>query len=116
MKRKAVIALCVIATIILTAGMLLAAGNFTGTWNTAWGPLKMTQTGDKVVGTYGGPYPGKLQGVVKGNRLIYSWMGDHGAGGRGYFVLSADGNSFTGMWGRGNSPKNGGEWNGQRTE
>lgn len=114
MKKKAIIATGVIATIILTVGLVLAAGNFTGTWSTGWGPVNMTQVGNRVSGNYGGSAPGKLNGLVKGNKLYFSWIGDNGGKGRGIFVYGANGNSFTGTWGNGTSYNNGGAWNGSR--
>lgn len=114
MKKSAVITISVMASIILSAGLLFAAGSFTGNWNTAWGPVKMTQTGTKVVGTYGGKFPGRLQGSVNGRKLTFEWIGDNGEQGRGAFVLSDDGNSFVGTWGSGTSDSNGGAWNGTR--
>jgi hypothetical protein len=114
MYRKEVVAAGLFAAIILTAGMLLAAVDYTGTWSTEWGPLTMTQTDNKVSGDYGGSYPGTLKGVVKGNTLIYAWYNKNGDKGRGVFRISADGNSFTGTWGRRNSTTDGGPWNGKR--
>ncbi|MBP7738889.1 MAG: hypothetical protein KA369_23165 [Spirochaetes bacterium] len=114
MNKKTVVATGFFAVIILAAGMLFAAASFTGTWSTAWGPLTMTQTEDKVVGSYGGSAPGRLNGIVKDNKLFYNWIGNNGEKGRGVFYLSADGNSFTGTWGSGASATSGGAWNGKR--
>lgn len=114
MKKGLHVAVLSLAAVITAAGVVLAAASFTGTWNTAWGPIKMTQTGDQVMGVYGGRFPGRLFGTVSGNRFEFQWIGDNGEKGRGVFVLAPDGNSFTGTWGSGESASNGGEWNGTR--
>lgn len=116
MKKGEVITISAFTSIILSAGLLFAAAGFTGTWNTAWGPVEMRQTGAKVVGTYAGKFPGRLEGAVEGRTLAFEWIGDNGERGRGAFVLSDDGNSFTGTWGSGASTTNGGPWNGTRVK
>jgi hypothetical protein len=116
MKKRTAITISVFACIILSTGLLVAAAGFTGTWNTAWGPVKMTQTGAKVEGTYGGTFPGRLKGTVSGSRLAFEWIGDNGEQGRGIFILADDGNSFVGTWGSGVSDSDGGPWNGTRVK
>ena len=91
--------------------------NFTGDWETAWGPVSLVQKGNEVLGTYAGDlFPGKLSGVVKGNVLSFTWTGDNNEVGKGVFILSADGQSFKGTWGGGGSETDGGQWNGTRVE
>ena len=116
MKKRTVVAISVFACVILSAGLLLAEASFTGTWNTAWGPVELTQTGSKVEGTYGGKFPGRLHGAVRGSKLTFEWIGDNGERGKGVFVLSDDGAGFVGTWGSGASDSNGGPWNGTRVK
>lgn len=116
MKKSAFIVISVFASVVLSAGLLLAEASFTGTWNTAWGPVEMKQTGARVEGTYGGKFPGRLQGSVEGRKLSFEWIGDNGEQGKGVFVLSDDGTSFVGTWGSGASDSNGGPWNGARVK
>ena len=45
---------------------------WTGSWDSDWGIMEFTQTGDKVTGTY--PHDnGKIKGTVSGNTLTGTW-------------------------------------------
>lgn len=89
---------------------------FTGNWNTSFGPMQLTQTGNQVTGTYADcPNSGAtISGQVTGSALDGTWTEPcHNAQGRIHFVLSSDGNSFTGLWAVGsNNPS--AAWNGTR--
>ncbi len=93
---------------------LRAAASFTGRWSTNWGPMEMTQKGSQVMGHYTGQFKGIIDGTVSFNRLDFAWSQPNGEHGRGYFVLSDDGNSFEGMWGMNDSDSDGGIWSGTR--
>jgi hypothetical protein len=97
-----------------TAGESKTA-TFTGRWNTNWGPMEMTQKGSQVMGHYTGQFKGIIDGTVSGNRLDFTWSQPNGEHGKGYFVLSGDGNSIDGMWGTDESDSNGGNWTGTRS-
>jgi hypothetical protein len=89
---------------------------FTGTWNTSFGSMQLTQTGNQVTGTYADcPNNGAtISGTVTGTALDGTWTEPcHNAQGRIHFVLSADGKSFTGLWGVGSATPTG-AWNGTR--
>ncbi len=99
--------------------------SFTGKWKTNWGTeliIDLTQNGDKVKGRYtysenGVEVKGRIFGKLVGNTLSFRWrerIGSRKRGGRGKFVLSGDGSSFTGSWGNGDSDSNGGSWSGTR--
>jgi hypothetical protein len=83
--------------------------DLTGTWNSPeWGLMELTQTGDRVVGTY--VYrDGQIEGRLEGNRFSYRWwetapgqpyesVTDPGLRGDGYFDISADGSHIEGEW------------------
>ena len=73
-----------------------ADGDFTGTWDTTYGPLTMIQKGKKVTGAY---YDGKasLQGRAEGRRLTLHYQ-ETGEGGEAWFKLSDGGSSFFGKY------------------
>jgi hypothetical protein len=92
-----------------------APPSFTGTWNTTYGPMQLTQNGNQVTGSYvicNGA--ATISGSVSGRTLDGTWTEpcDGGQGGI-HFVLSNDGTSFTGLWGQGTNPP-GAAWNGTR--
>ncbi len=91
-----------------------AAATFSGTWDTPWGPVAMTQSGTEVSGSYTGPFTGTLQGTVTGNVLDATWVQTNGERGKARLSLASDGSRFTGTWGGGSSATNGGPWNGTR--
>jgi hypothetical protein len=92
-----------------------AAKNFTGEWNTNWGPMTLTQTGNSVSGKYSHS-DGSLQGNVSGNVLRFHWaQKGNGTKGGGKFELSSDGSSFKGTWNYDKKPDDGGSsWTGTR--
>ncbi|MGB3007210.1 MAG: hypothetical protein WBC06_11915 [Chitinophagaceae bacterium] len=81
-----------------------------GTWQTKWGPMIITQSGNNITGTYGHDN-GKVKGTITGNKLTGTWseaptyLPPKDAG-EFEFTLSVDGKSFTGRWRYGNK----GEW------
>lgn len=103
---------CACLTASAAAGARTAG--FTGTWSTNWGPLEMTQKGSRVMGHYTGQFKGIIDGTVSGRRLDFTWSQPNGEHGRGYFVMSDDGNSIDGMWGMDDSDSDGGTWTGTR--
>jgi hypothetical protein len=93
-----------------------AAPSFTGNWNTSFGPMHLTQSGNTVSGTYAiCNGTATITGQVTGSALDGTWTEPcDGGQGQIHFVLSADGKSFTGLWGVGTgAPTN--SWNGTRT-
>jgi len=98
----------------MASAAVARTASFTGTWSTNWGPLEMTQKGSRVMGHYTGQFKGIIDGVVSGNRLDFTWSQPNGEYGRGYFVMSDDGNSLDGMWGMNDSDSDGGTWTGTR--
>jgi hypothetical protein len=79
------------------------AATWTGTWNTNYGRVVLTQTGASVTGTYLF-CSGHISGSVTGATMHGSWHqrfpcgGAKGGSGRLEFTLSASGESFKGRW------------------
>ena len=95
----------------------MIALSFDGTWSARADDvaysLTMSQSGNTVDGSYSGANgsQGRLQGTVEGRLLNFSWWQTDGKEGVGAFVLSEDGQSFTGSYRFGNYT---GPWNGRR--
>ncbi len=85
---------------------------WSGYWRTFWrgGQALMTlsQTGDRVIGTYQ-PDEGEIEAAVDGVTLTGTWS-QPGADGAFVFALAPDGESFVGRF------DNGEYWNGERIE
>ena len=107
-------AILILYVMCTTASVAAKNVGFTGKWQTAWGPVTLTQSKNIVKGTYTGSFSGVIEGTVKGKRLSFKWTQPNGEWGRGYFNLSPDGKSFTGRWGGYDSDTAGGEWNGKK--
>jgi len=86
--------------------------SWTGTWDTTFSKLQITQKGNQVTGYYEHDN-GKISGTVQGNRLIGTWHESGNDEGKFQFVMSSDGNSFSGKWGRSSGPLSS-TWNGTR--
>jgi hypothetical protein len=84
--------------------------NISGGWETSYGQLTFTVTGDRFEGSYDGEF-GTLSGTVDGPQVVGEWYEpatsvecEEQRGGTAYwgtftFVFAEDGNSFDGMWG-----------------
>ena len=100
--------------VLLTASVVWAGPDFSGSWDTNWGRIELTQRGNKVMGHYTGQYTGIIDGTVTGSRLNFTWSQSNGQYGKGYFDISPDGATISGSWGAQESDSDGGEWNGTR--
>jgi len=86
---------------------------FTGEWKTTFGPMKLTQTGNKVEGYYlMGTEKCVITGTIDKQRLNFTYK-ETEATGEGWFELAADGKSFAGKW-RVSGEREYGEWVGVR--
>jgi len=109
------------------------AKSWSGLWSTTWtsadnatlvpgDDITFTQTGSSVTGTYINPeqkFTGLITGTVEGTTMTGTWSesenGIPGTSGTMKFVISADGNSFTGTWDRANDASKATYlWNGVR--
>lgn len=91
--------------------------NATGTYQSSFGTLTISQNGNSVSGTYTGDN-GKLSGIMNGHIFIGTWSkapsykGPSDAG-KVLFEFSDDWTSFTGKWGYQGKSLSGG-WTGKR--
>ena len=93
-------------------------GDWEGEWDSAYGPVSISQTGDEVRGCfYRGA--GQMEGTVSGQTWEGTWD-EPAAGNNGTFSfrLSEDGNSWVGGWDYGDVEVSAddGSWNGTRVE
>lgn len=92
--------------------------SFSGTWNTNWGTLELSQmrTG-VVIGKYAGFRHGHVSGRVQGNRLVFTWtQREHARRGKGYLLMTRDGDELDGRWGYNAAYDDGGRWWANRVE
>jgi predicted small secreted protein len=109
-------------TITITVYPQTANLNWSGTWDTNWGTMYLTQSLGKVTGTY--DYDdGKIEGYISknlsGNILVGTWSeypsyAPPDDAGDIEFIMSSDSNSFTGRWRYGYSGDWYSDWNGTR--
>ncbi len=72
--------------------------DFTGRWHASFGPMELTQTGNRVDGYYlamGSHCP--IHGTVSGRRLTFTYQ-EPTVQGEGWFELAPHGRSFRGQW------------------
>jgi hypothetical protein len=91
---------------------VMPGDTWTGTWDTTYGNMQLSQSDGSVTGTYEVDQ-GTIEGTVQGNKLIGTWHEGEGDAGEFEFTLSPDGNSFVGGW-RVNSSEDWTEWTGTR--
>lgn len=89
---------------------------WSGSWDSNWGTMQFTQSGDQVTATYT-HNDGRITGTVSGNTLTGTWSESPSYqppddAGDVVLTLSADGKSFTGNWRYGS---NTGTWDGTWT-
>jgi hypothetical protein len=96
-------------------------GSFIGEWDSNWGDMTITQSGDKLIGEYTHD-KGKIEGVVNGDVFIGTWSespsyAEPNDAGDVELKLSKDGNSFEGNWRYGSDDSSwSGGWTGTRVE
>ena len=109
-------------TITITVSPQTAGLNWSGTWDTSWGTMYLTQSLGKVTGTYdyqGGKIEGYISKNLSGNILVGTWS-EHPSyappddAGDIEFIMSPDSNSFTGRWRYGSSGDWYSDWTGTR--
>ncbi|NPV61780.1 MAG: hypothetical protein HPY61_03975 [Methanotrichaceae archaeon] len=94
------------------------SSDWSGTWNTDWGPMQLQQSGNRVNGTYTHDQ-GRIDGTAYGNRLVGTWSeapsySPPGDAGDMEFMMSEDGQSFSGSWRYGSDGGWSGGWTGSR--
>jgi hypothetical protein len=96
----------IIAILLVT---ILQAQNFTGTWNTTFGDVKLVHEGQIVYGDYG--TKGILDAIQTGSTINGKFT-NAGRVGEFYFKLASDNKSFTGEWRWQGETTNRGNWTG----
>jgi hypothetical protein len=105
---------------ILQSNVYAQEYSWAGEWNSNWGKMVFTQSGNVVTGTYTHD-SGKLTGTISGNKLIGTWSeaGTYAPpndAGDVELTMSEDGKSFTGKWRYGSTGNyNSSSWTGTRT-
>lgn len=89
------------ASFILTCTSAPATG-WAGTWDTNWGTMVLTQTGDQVSGTYTWD-SGQINGTISGNVLTGTWAeaptyNPPDDAGDVVLTISPDGQTLSGQW------------------
>ena len=96
-----------------------ATTSWGGIWQTTYGQMHLSQTGNQVTGTYEND-DGQIVGTVSGNVLTGTWSEAptyspaNNDAGDVELTISPDGNSFTGHWRYGSSGGWAGSWSGNR--
>ncbi len=98
-----------------TGAINLGKYSWTGEWDTNWGKMVLTQSGNRVTGTYTHDQ-GRIEGTIHGNTLTGTWSespayAPPNDAGDIEFTMSDDGKSFSGKW-RYGSEGNWGTWEG----
>jgi hypothetical protein len=91
-----------------------ACGDFSGTYDTAYGPMTLTRTGNTVRGNYGPEEvedSNTIEGTVTGNVLTGRWRQPDSRG-TFRFTLSKAGRGFTGTFTTDGDRSGRGQWNG----
>lgn len=111
LRSSVFITFCCLASIVI--GEDAPKVNFTGSWRTDFGLMKLTQKNNQVTGYY--IYNGEkstISGTVRSRTLTFTYM-ESRTQGEGQFELSLDGKSFQGRW-RPQGTTDWGKWNGVR--
>jgi hypothetical protein len=89
-------------------------GDFSGVYQTDYGPLLLTRTGNQVRGSYRSEQGenSTVAGTVQGRVLNGTWI-EPGRRGTFRFELNSDGRSFTGTFKNQGDRNVAGDWNGQ---
>ena len=83
--------------VVVVGGRPKGGPDWSGVWRTTFGPMKLKQTGLKVKGAYGVEYPFTIEGVVKGNKLVFKYRKPR-ARGDGTFEMFETGDDFRGTY------------------
>jgi len=101
----------VILAILLLTCYIGVSQNISGTYNTDFKEMTITQNGNKVTGTYK-HQNGRIEGTLNGLTLTGFWFQDNGKG-KLVFEFNSDFSGYTGKWGY-NDAAPASKWNGTR--
>lgn len=110
-RRLAAVFLCALGFTLRCQALAL---DFSGSWNTDFGPLHLVQEGNRLRGSYVMEERlSSVEGTVKDREAIFRYQ-ERSAHGEGRFQLSTDGASFTGTW-RQEGNESWSPWSGRRS-
>jgi len=88
---------------------------FSGSWNSNWGKIELSQEGTSVFGRYEGFRNGSITGTIDGNLLLYRWtQNENEQHGKGWMVINDSGDELDGRWGYDDDDHTGGNWHARR--
>ena len=105
-----------------------AVATWSGKWNTSLGPLDVISMNRSSGFDFGGAYERVVDGELvtgvftanaENNTIRLQWVENRDGmtkSGKGIWRMNPDGQSFAGMWGKGNSATDGGMWEGRRDD
>jgi hypothetical protein len=83
-----------------------------GIWDTPFGRVRLVQEPDRILGSYEGAGPARIEGRLQGNRFVFRYF-EPKTQGDGWFELANDAASFAGAW-RPDGATAWGDWPGRR--
>ena len=87
-----------ISLCIIPIAQPIDSPDFTGSWETTYGQMVLSQEGGEVSGWYNFGGISTIEGTIdERGRLVYTYR-ESDASGTGWFVLAGDGLSFSGRW------------------
>jgi hypothetical protein len=121
MRKSSMMALTLLVVLTMCLAANAQGATFEGTWDTSFGTLTLSISGNMVTGNYTHD-DGRITGTVSpdGRTLTGTWSEapsyqPPNDAGDVIFTLSPDGKSFTGSWWYGTQSGGGSAWNGTRT-
>ena len=105
---------------ILAIGLLLVAcggskgTDLSGTWNSDFGVMELTQEDGKIRGTYNQGL-GEISGQLRGDTVFFTWK-EAEREGTGYWVVADQGRQLVGKYRNGNQGPWMGYWRAKRQE
>jgi hypothetical protein len=122
-KKWIIIGGMIVVVLVVFLGIFIVTGKqptapWSGSWDTNWGIMTLSQSGDQVTGTY--VYrSGRISGTVTGNTLTGTWSESPTyqppeQAGDVILKLSNDRMAITGDWRYGSSGGWSGDWRGKK--
>lgn len=86
--------------------------DFTGTWDTSYGPMRLEQKGERITGCYGGDGSYPIEGTAEGP-VFFGTYTEESARGLLAFALTAEGN-LAGVYGTDLESNRSSRWDGEK--
>lgn len=107
MKYILILVFTMISSVVAAQGA--ATYNWTGTWSSNFGDLRLVQSGQKITGGYASV--GTITGTVDAGCTLTGEFDNTRKGGKGTYIFSRNNNRFDGSW-RWNGSSSESKWNG----